>query len=88
MAFTIDPADPCAAANALRDVYYKLIAGQAAMIVSFKGGPTGVERSVTYHKADSAALVAELRRFEDLCAATTGGKPKRFAVRAGGRHYG
>lgn len=84
MALTIDEADPCAAAAALRQVHYRMVAGQAAQSVTFRGGPNGTERQVVYHKADVAGLLRLIRDFEDKCAAASGGKPRRFALRAGG----
>lgn len=85
MALTIDENDPCAAATALRQVYYDLIAGQGAMIVTFKAGTSGVERSVTYHKAQPDRLLAVIRGFEEKCAKAQGLRPRRHALRAGGR---
>lgn len=84
MALTIDEDDPCAAAKALREVYLRLIAGQAAATVSFSSGPSGVSRSATYHAAHPERLLMVIRSFERNCAALTGGKPRRRAVATGG----
>lgn len=84
MALVIDEGDPCAAAASLRQLYYQLIAGQGAMIVTFKAGATGVERSVTYNRADPARLLTVIRGFEERCAAASGGGARRFAIRGGG----
>ncbi len=84
MAAPIDESDPCAAAAALRQVYYSLIAGQGSMIVTFKAGSSGVERSVTYHKAHPDRLLAVIRGFETQCAAVQGKRPRCHALRAGG----
>jgi hypothetical protein len=84
MALTIDENDPCAAAAALRNAYYNLIAGQASMIVTFKAGSSGVERSVTFHKAHPDRLLTVIRGFEEKCALAQGGRPRRFAIGAGG----
>ena len=54
----IDEDNPCEAAKALRAVYYRLIAGQAPMTVTFRAGPNGVERSTTFNKADPERLSA------------------------------
>lgn len=81
----INEDSPCDAAKALRAVYYRLIAGQAPMTVTFRAGPNGVERSATFNKADPGRLLQVIRGFEERCAATSGGKPRRYAVRAGGR---
>lgn len=84
MALTVDENDPCAAAAALRQVYYGLIAGQGSMIVTFKAGQSGVERSVTFHKADPARLLIVIRGFEEKCAASQGMSPRRRAIATGG----
>jgi hypothetical protein len=84
MALVVDEIDPCAAAAQLRQLYYQLVAGQGAMVVTFKAGVTGVERSVTYNKADPARLLTVIRGFEERCAAARGGGVRRFAIRGGG----
>jgi hypothetical protein len=84
MALVVDENDPCAAAASLLQVYYKLIAGQSAISVDFKAGASGVERSVSYHKADPARLVAVIRGFEEKCAQSAGQKPRRRAIATGG----
>lgn len=84
MALAINEADPCGAAAQLRAVYAKLVAGEAAETVSFKAGAQGVERAVTYHKADAAALLRLVREYESKCSISTGGRPRRFGIRAGG----
>ncbi len=81
---TIDPKDPCGAHEALSAVYYNLISGQAAQIVAFKAGPNAVERQVTYHKADIAALRSAIKSFENQCDALQGKKPRRHAIFSGG----
>lgn len=85
MALTLDENDPCATAAALRQVYANIVAGQAAMTVTFKAGPNGVERTVTYHKADQTALLGLIRDYERKCAALTSARPIRRAFRSGGR---
>lgn len=84
MALIVNEDNPCEAAKALRTVYYQLIAGQAAQIITFRAGNTGVERSATFHKADPARLLQVIRSFEDRCAAAGGSTRRRFALRAGG----
>lgn len=84
MSIVIDENDPCAAATALRAVYLNLVAGRAAQQVTFKAGQSGVERNVVYHKAEPARLLTVIRGFEERCAQAQGGRPRRFAVRAGG----
>jgi hypothetical protein len=84
MALVIDEDNPCEAARELRAVYYQLVAGQAAQIVMFKAGASGVERSATFHKADPSRLLTVIRGFEERCAAAQGGRVRRFAMRGGG----
>jgi hypothetical protein len=84
MALTINENDPCGAASVLRQAYYNLIAGQSSMIVTFKAGASGVERSVTFHKAHPDRLLAIIRGFEEKCAQAEGRRPRRFALGTGG----
>jgi hypothetical protein len=84
MALTVDENDPCAAAASLRQVYYSLIAGQGSMIVTFKAGASGVERSVTFHKAHPDRLLTVIRGFEEKCAVLQGKRPGRRAIATGG----
>lgn len=84
MALMIDENDPCAAAAQLRQLYYQLVAGQGAMIVTFKAGASGIERSVTYNRADPGRLLQVIRGFEERCAAASGAGARRFAMRGGG----
>ena len=84
MALTIDEDNPCAAAKTLREVYIRLVAGQAAATVSFSSGPSGVSRSATYHAANPDRLLMVIRGFEQKCAALRGLKPARRAVATGG----
>ena len=84
MALTIDENDPCATAEALREVYVRLVAGQAAATVSFTAGPSGVSRSATYHAASADRLLMVIRGFEEKCAALQGKGPRRHAVSTGG----
>lgn len=84
MALVIDEENPCEAAASLRQVYYALISGERSQIVTFRAGATGVERSVTYHKADPTRLLQVIRGFEERCARTQTGRPQRFAMRGGG----
>lgn len=84
MALTIDEDDPCAAARSLRQVYTNLVAGQAAMQVRFRAGTSGVERDVTFNKADPARLLQLIRSFESKCALSQGKRGRRFAIATGG----
>lgn len=84
MAVTLDDNDPCTTAQALRQAYADLIAGEKAQSVIFRSGPTGVAREVTYSKADPSRLLALVREWEAKCAALQGKAPRRFALRAGG----
>lgn len=84
MALTIDETDPCGAAAALREVYYRLIAGQAAASVSFTAGPSGVSRAATFQAANPDRLLMVIRSFEQKCAASQGKTPRRRAIATGG----
>ena len=84
MTLRVNEADPCAAAASLRQIYYALIAGHGAMSVSFRGGVSGVERTVTYHRADPDRLLSVIRGFEEQCARLQGSRPRRFALATGG----
>lgn len=84
MALVVDENDPCAAAASLRQVYYNLISGQSSMIVDFKAGASGVERSVTFHKAHPDRLLSVIRGFEEKCSQSAGKRPRRFATATGG----
>jgi hypothetical protein len=85
MAVTLNDADPCGTAAALRQAYADLVAGGTAQSVTHKSGPNGVEKSVTYNRADPKALLMLVREWEAKCAAARGDAPRRFAMRAGGR---
>lgn len=86
MTLRIDEDDPCGAAQQLRAVYYNLISGQSEAEISFRAGPNGVERRVSYAKADVGKLEREIARFEDLCATSRGQRVRRrFSIASGGR---
>lgn len=87
MAVTLNDADPCGTAAALRQAYADLISGGLAQTITHKAGPNGVEKSVTYSKADPARLLMLVREWEAKCQAAAGGdaRPRRFAMRTGGR---
>lgn len=84
MALIIDENDPCTAAKTLRSVYLQLVAGVQTQTVRFRAGETGVEREVSFHKAQPDKLLHIIRDFEDHCARRNGDRPRRFALRAGG----
>lgn len=81
MAVTLDEADPCGTAAALRQAYASLVAGGAAQSVTFQGGPNGVQRSVTYTPGHPERLLALVTQWEAKCA----GRSRRFCATAGGR---
>ena len=86
MAVTLNDADPCGTAAELRQAYADLVAGGATQTVTFRSGPGGVERSVTYNRADPARLLVLVREWEGKCAAASGSTAgRRFAFRMGGR---
>ena len=65
--------DPCVRADALREAYFALLAGQGTAEATYSAN--GVSRSVSYAKTDLAALERELRAAEAECA--NGGVPTR-----------
>ena len=71
MAVTLDDDDPCATAKALRQAYTDLVMGGTALTVQKKAGPNGVERLLTFNKADPARLLSLVREWEAKCAAAT-----------------
>lgn len=81
---SIDENDPCAAVTILRSVYTNLVAGQAAARISFRAGPNGVQREQEFHPANPDRLLMLIREYEAKCQAANGGRPTRFAMRAGG----
>lgn len=86
MAVTLNDEDPCATARALRQAYADLVVGGVAQTITHKAGPNGVERQVSYTKADPARLRALLSEWEAKCATAQGAtRPRRFAMRTGGR---
>lgn len=85
MAVNLNDADPCGTAALLRQAYADLVSGGTAQTVIYRGGPNGVEKSVTYSKADPARLLMIVREWESKCAVAGGGRPRRFAMRTGGR---
>jgi hypothetical protein len=77
--------DPCGTAAQLKTIYANLIAGQASISIAFRAGPNGVQRETTFHKAEPDRLQALVREYEGKCAQLSGGRPRRFGMRAGGR---
>jgi hypothetical protein len=80
--------DPCTTALELRAAYLMLIKGGGAQRIVIEGG--GGKRDVTFAKGNIEALRYEMRAAEAACAALTdpGGKPRRYAIRAGARSRG
>lgn len=81
---TLNPADPCATASALRQAYASLVAGGAVREVVFRAGPNGAERRLSFHGADAGRLLGLVREWEEKCAKASGLRPRRFGLRAGG----
>jgi len=75
--------DPCVAANQLRTVYHALIMGKSVQTVEFQAG-NGSSRRVTYTEANLAELKNEIARLDAQCRSASGGRPRRFGMRAGG----
>lgn len=84
MTITIDPTNPCAAADQLMQVYTNLVAGQAAQVITFKSGPNGVDRSVTYQAGNAERLWQLITSYQRQCDISQGGRPRRRAVVTGG----
>ncbi len=74
----VDWDDPCAALVALRPVYFRLMSGAVVEEVKHKG------KTVRYSAANLRALGREIARLESACAARTGARPPRHAIRFGG----
>lgn len=85
MPLMIDESDPCAAAAALRAIYYQVVAGQSVSEVEFKAGPNGVARRVRYTSANADGLLRVIQKFEGECDAAQGKRPQRFGLATGGR---
>jgi hypothetical protein len=84
MTLKLNDADPCGTAAQLRQAYADLVVGGKDQMVTFKAGANGVEKSVTYNRADPPRLLMLVREWEAKCAAASGARPRRFAVRGGG----
>lgn len=69
---TVDMADPCAVAKALRKVELRLVTGAVAETIEIEG-----ER-LTYTRANSTGLTRLIREYEGKCAALSGNR-SRFA---------
>lgn len=85
MALEINEYDPCGAASQLRQVYINLLAGASVAEISFRAGPNGVERRVSYAKADADGLLKVIRDYEQQCDRMLGRGPRRFGLVNGGR---
>jgi hypothetical protein len=73
--------DPCAALNALRPAYFRLIAGEGEQKIQFR------DRDVWFHPGNIQEMKALILQLQQDCAAQQGVtiKPKRFAATAGTR---
>lgn len=71
--------DPCAALQALRPAYMKLMVEGGAQRVTFR------DRTVEFSKPDVKTLGALITQLESECAAKNGRAPRRFAITAGAR---
>jgi len=70
--------DPCAAAKALREVYYRLIAGRPQRQFVVSRGPTEFPDRPTFHAASPGTALRWLFGVEK-CAASQGRSPRRRA---------
>lgn len=85
MGVTLDPQNPCATAAQLWQAYADLVTGGNVQTVTFKGGPNGVEKTVSYSNADPARLKVLCLQWDAMCKAGATARPQRYAVNAGGR---
>jgi hypothetical protein len=78
----IDVNDPCAAYQAVKTAFYRLLAGEAVATVEFEVG-TGTRRKVEYHKSSLPELRAEMERLQTACAGCKKARTVRFATSKG-----
>lgn len=71
--------DPCAALQALRPAYMKLVVQGGVQRVTFR------DRTVEMSKPDINAMAALIAQLESECAAKSGRAPPRLAITAGSR---
>ena len=76
--------DPCAVYAKLQAAHYRLVTGGAAQSIRYTSGG-GQTEETTFHKADLTKLESLMAKAKAECEAISDGKPKRFAVAAGGR---
>lgn len=72
--------DPCAEAERLRGLYTAMISGLQVSEARFG------EDFRRWGKGDPSALLTEIRRLEELCAAANGEKPVRRGRAISGRY--
>jgi hypothetical protein len=82
---TWDLDDPCATYAALRQIRLKLIAGES--ISEVQAGDANAQRRVRYNTASVEALDRAIAEAQSLCSQSDGGRPKRYAMRAGFRKF-
>lgn len=69
--------DPCAALQALRPAYMKMVAGQTPDVVKFR------DREVSFRGQSLEQFEALIRQLETECRAKNGDAPRRFAITVG-----
>jgi len=74
--------DPCAVLAELRKKRQKIITSGSVTKTRFRSA-SGSERETSRSKVDMTALDAEIRKYEDLCSQSMGGRGRRFAATAG-----
>lgn len=67
------PIDYCAQAARLQEIYIEFISGEGISEARFG------EDATKFRNYDKQALLAEIKRLEDLCAASQGKRPVRRA---------
>lgn len=76
----IDMRDPCALWPKLQEVYDRLLAGEQVVEARF-----GTDQK-RWQPTDMRALAARITALKSECAAKSGGRPRRHAIRAGFRN--
>ena len=82
---TVDADDPCALYKALNNIRLKMLAGESVSEIQIQDFNSSRRTRYSSFVNDRRALEQELAHLADLCQQSKGGRPKRFAIRAGQR---
>ncbi len=80
--FGVAEYDPCAALQALRPAYMRMVAGETMQKVTFR------DRDAWFHKADIGAFRALVEQLENECAIKNGVTIRRRMAITGGFRRG